>query len=150
MGVVSSPAMRFEHREDIAAASERVWAVLAELASWPEWTDSIDSLQLVTSGGLERDAQVRIKQPKVPVATWTVTSVEPGRAFTWVATGPGVRTTATHTIDALVPAGSAITLTLHQGGIFGGLVGLLTAGLTKRYLAMEARGLKARAESMTG
>ena len=43
--------------------------------------------------------------------------------------------------------GARATAILVQGGPLGPVVGFLTRGLTKRYLAMEAAGLKARAEA---
>jgi ligand-binding SRPBCC domain-containing protein len=44
-------------------------------------------------------------------------------------------------------AGSRATLSLDLQGIFGGVFGRMTKGITERYLAFEASGLKARSEN---
>ncbi|WP_202513189.1 hypothetical protein [Streptomyces sp. SID3343] len=38
------------------------------------------------------------------------------------------------------------TLTLQQSGLLAPVVGMLAGGLTRRYLRMEAEGLKQRSE----
>ena len=90
-------------------------------------------------------SRVRIKQPRLPLTTWTVTELSPGESFTWIAAGPGIRTTASHRIHPAEP-GSVVTLMVDQNGIIGRLIGKFMAGLTNRYLAIEGHGLKAHAE----
>ena len=103
-------------------------------------------MELLDPGPLRVGSRARIRQPRLPVAEWTVTEIDPGRSFTWVARGPGVRTTGTHVVEPHGD-GARATAILVQGGPLGPVVGFLTRGLTKRYLAMEAAGLKARAEA---
>jgi hypothetical protein len=76
---------------------------------------------------------------------WEVTACYPGTSFTWVSRGPGARVTAHHFIEA-VATGSRATLSINFRGPVALLVGWLTAGRTKRYLEMEAQGLKRRSE----
>ncbi len=140
--------MKFEHRVDIDAPTEAVWSVMADLARWPSWNRSIDTLEVVTSGGLEPGAQVHIKQPKFPAATWTVTDVTSGRSFTWEATSPGVRTIASHVVADRPGGGCSVTLTLEQHGVGGILIGLVSARLTRRYLSLEATGLTSASEHL--
>jgi uncharacterized membrane protein len=138
--------MRFEDSVTIDAAAARVWAVYSDVERWPEWTASVTSVELLDPGPLRVGSRARIRQPRLPVAEWTVTDLDEGRSFTWVARGPGVRTTGTHLVE---PDGdrARATAVLEQGGPLGPVVGLLTRGLTRRYLAMEAAGLKARTEA---
>lgn len=133
----------------ISAPTARVWDVISDVERWPEWTASVTSVRRLDEGPLRVRSRARIQQPRLPPVTWTVTEVLPGESFTWVASAPGVRTTATHRVrpDA---SGSVVTLMLDQAGPVGALFGRLTAGLTRRYLAMEAAGLRARAEQLTG
>jgi uncharacterized protein YndB with AHSA1/START domain len=129
----------------VAASPERVWEVLADVENWPSWTQSMTSITLLDTGPLGVGSRVRIKQPRLPVTTWTVIELSPGESFTWIAAGPGIRTTASHRIHAAEP-GSVVTLMVDQNGIIGRLIGKFMAGLTNRYLAMEGHGLKAHAE----
>lgn len=139
--------MRFAEQIAVAAAPDRVWAVYADVTTWPQWTASITSVELLdgaTTLGL--GTRARIRQPKLPVAVWEVTAIEPGHSWTWVAKAPGVRTTATHTVAA-DGAGTRVDSELAQEGALGWLIARAYAGLTRRYLAMEAAGLKRRCES---
>ena len=137
--------MRFEDSSVIAAPAATVWAIYSDVERWPDWTASVTSVELLDAGPLRVGSRARVRQPRLPVAEWTVTEIDEGRSFTWVARGPGVRTTGTHLV---VPHGDGARATaiLDQGGPLGPVVGFLTRGLTRRYLAMEATGLKARAE----
>ena len=137
--------MRFEDSSVIAAPAATVWAIYSDVERWPDWTASVTSVELLDVGPLRVGSRVRVRQPRLPVAEWTVTEIDAGRWFTWVARGPGIRTTGTHLV---VPHGDGARATaiLDQGGPLGPVVGFLTRGLTRRYLAMEATGLKARAE----
>ena len=68
-----------------------------------------------------------------------------GAPFSWTATAPGVHTVGEHYAVA-VAAGTSVRLALTQSGPAGVLVGLLTRGLTRRYIALEAAGLARRCE----
>jgi hypothetical protein len=136
--------MRFEDSIEIAASPARVWEVYADVERWHEWTDSISSVELL-DGPLRVGARARVRQPRLPVAVWTVPEDDEGRVFVWTAGGPGLRTTGTHLVEP-ISDGARATARLDQEGPLGGLMGRLTRGLTERYLAMEAAGLKARSE----
>lgn len=132
---------------EIAAPPDRVWEVLVDVERWSEWTETVTSVRRLDEGPLRTGSRARISQPKVPQTEYVVTDLAPGRAFTWVATGPGVRTTARHEIEALPDGGSRVRLAVEQSGWLGSVTGRLYAGLTDRYLAAEAAGLKARCEA---
>ena len=139
--------MRFEQSIDVAAAAERVFDLYRDVDHWPDWTESVSSVERLDGvGPLEVGSRTKIRQPKLPVATWKVTELVPGRSFTWVATGPGVRTTAGHVVEPTGEASCRVTAWLEQAGALGGLMGRLTRGLTDRYIAMELNGLKTRCE----
>ncbi|HEY7718367.1 MAG TPA: SRPBCC family protein [Pedococcus sp.] len=137
--------MRTEHTVTVEAPREAVWAALVDVESWPQVTSSMTSVEKLDPGPLQIGSRARIRQPKLPVAVWTVTELTEPERFTWVATGPGVRTTAVHEV-----AGSGGTcrlrLELTQAGPLGSALGRLARGLVERYLALEADGLKRRAE----
>ena len=75
-----------------------------------------------------------------------MTELEPSRSFTWVATGPGVRTTARHVLEELDTGGTRVTLSVEQAGPVGVVMGRFYRRLTDRYLTAETEGLKARSE----
>ena len=68
---------------DVAAAPDRVWAVLVDVERWPEWTESVTSVRLLGTAPLAVGSRAEISQPRIPTGTYTVTAVEPGRSFTW-------------------------------------------------------------------
>jgi hypothetical protein len=131
----------------ITAPIQRVWDVFADVEQWPTWTASVTSVELVAGDHLALGAKARIKQPRFPRLTWTVTEIEPGRSWTWVTRSIGATTTASHELRAIDGETTHVTQTIDQRGPLGVLVGRLTRGLTRRYLAMEGAGLKERVEA---
>jgi carbon monoxide dehydrogenase subunit G len=131
---------------DIAAAPSRVWEVMSDTERWHEWTPSVTSIKQLDPGGFAVGSRLAIRQPRFPPALWTLTAIEPAKSFTWISVGPGVRVTARHSVEPIA-AGSRVTLALEYQGIIGGLLAALTKGITERYLAFEANGLKARSEN---
>src|SRR3712207_1798735 len=138
--------MRVDVTVHISAPPEVVWAVLADVGSWPAWTASVTSVRPLSPDPLRVGSRVRIKQPRLPAAVWTVSDLVEGEQFTWTATGPGVHTRASHRVVGTAE-GSRATLSIDQVGVLGKLVGRLYGGLTRRYVQLEAAGLKQRSES---
>jgi uncharacterized protein YndB with AHSA1/START domain len=139
-------AVELEYSIAIDATPERVWEVMADVERWPEWTASMSEVRLVEGDRLAVGARARVRQPKLPPATLEVTAFEPLRGFTWVANSPGVTFVGTH---ALAPADRGVTVTLGVSfrGALAGIVGLFTSRMTRRYVQLEAEGLKRRSES---
>ena len=138
-----------ERREttiDIDAAPDVVWATLTDVERWSEWTETVTRVERLDDGPLRIGSRATIEQPKIPAAEYVVTELDPGRSFTWVATGPGVTTTARHDVEAAPDGGSRLTLSVEQAGWLGSVMARFYRGLTDRYLANEAAGLKARCE----
>jgi len=129
----------------VAATPERVWEVLVDVESWPTWTASVGSARLLDGGPLAEGSRVQLRQPRLPKAVWVVTELVEGRSFTWSARGPGVVSSAEHRVEASAE-GSLVTLTFSQAGVLGRPAGLLAGGMVRRYVQMEAAGLKRRCE----
>jgi uncharacterized membrane protein len=140
--------MRFEASIEVEAPAERVFEVYSDVEHWPDWTASVTSVERLDDRPFGIGSRARVRQPRLPVAVWEVTELEPGRSFAWVARGPGVLSTGRHVVE---PAGDGgrcrVTAALEQGGLLGPLLGLLTKRITERYLDMEVRGLKAHCEA---
>jgi uncharacterized membrane protein len=130
----------------IAAPARVVFDVLADVARWPEWSETMTRIQRLDQGPLVVGSRARVKQPRLRETVWTVTELEDGRGFSWVSRAPGVTTTGRHVV---VPSGESavVTLSIEHTGPLSGPVGLLTKGLTRRYLAMEGAGLKQLCEA---
>ena len=134
---------------DIAASPERVWPIMSDVERWHEWTASISGIRRLDGRPFGLGSRVLILQPRLPPNKSTVTGFEPPSGFTWVSRSPGVVATARHLIEPTA-IGSRVTLSVHFGGLLGWFVARLVGGLTERYIAMEAEGLKRRAETETG
>ena len=130
---------------DIAASPEIVWQVMRDAERWHEWTESVTSIRVLGNQPLAVGTRAIIRQPRFPPAVWKVTELEPGRGFTWKSGMPGSWVSAMHTIEPL-GSGSRVTLRLRYEGLIGRLLARFTNGITNRYLAMEAAGLKKRSE----
>jgi uncharacterized protein YndB with AHSA1/START domain len=139
--------MNYQTSIAIDAPPEQVWTVLTDVERWPEWTASMTSVSLIGGAGLAVGSKARIKQPKMPTLVWEVTELEPGQAFTWKAVSAGVTTLAVHRLTTDHQGGVTVSLGVEQRGLLAGLVGLLTGGMTRRYVQMEAEGLKRRCEA---
>ncbi|BBX66078.1 hypothetical protein MSAS_52520 [Mycobacterium saskatchewanense] len=134
---------------EIDAPATLVWEVFTDVERWPQWTASVTSLAAVDGPGLAVGKRFAIKQPRMPKLVWTVTAIDPGTSWTWEVRSPGASTSARHQVISQPGGRTLVTQRLDQGGPVGGLVGRLTSAMTKRYLAMEARGLKARSEQLS-
>jgi hypothetical protein len=137
--------MRQSTSIEIAAPPARVWEVMSELR-WQEWTPTVKSIKRLDARPFGVGSRALISQPGFPPALWKVTVFEPGRGFTWVSTAPGLRVIANHWVEP-TPIGSRATLSIEFEGLFGPWFGRLTARTNEKYLAHEARGLKARSEN---
>lgn len=139
--------MRFEHSIDIDAGQQRVWDVLSDLEAWPRRIETVDVVELVTPAPIRTGSRVRLKQPKLPEGIWEVTVWDAPSFFEYRQQTSGVSTVAGHRVEALGQSRSRLTLTLEMGGLLVPVVGLFYRGLTNRYMAMEAQGMKRAAES---
>lgn len=131
---------------DIKAPPEVVWKLLADPTQWSRWTPSITEARIMDDAAeLKLGQRVRIVQPGLRPAVWTVTAYREGVTYTWESVSGGVRTFAAHTV---VPrsSGSRLLLELRQEGLLAPLVGLLAGARVRRYVALEANGLRTEAE----
>jgi uncharacterized protein YndB with AHSA1/START domain len=139
--------MEFEVTAEVDAPNDRVWATLTEVETWPEWTASVTRVEAPGDGWLAPGGAVRIRQPGMGTLRWEVIGLEPGRAFTWRHQSPGVTTEASHLITPTPDGRSAVTLGIRQWGPLAPLVGLVSGRRVRRYLHVEADGLKRRCEA---
>lgn len=139
--------MKYTESIEIHAAPERVWEVMTDVERWPEWTASVRSVVRLDDGPLRVGSRARIHQPKFPPVIWEVTQVDRGHSFTWEASSVGLHTSGGHSVRRARDGGSLVELSIVQNGVAGPLAKLLFARITRRYLKLEAEGLRARAEA---
>lgn len=139
--------MRFESSIDIAAPAEHVFSIYSDVERWPEWLQTVTSVERLDEGPLRVGSRTRIRQPRLPVAVWEVDEIVPDRSFIWVAHGPGIVTTGSHVVTPLDGDKAKATASLEQAGVLGSLMGRLTKRLTDEYLETEVRSLKSRCEA---
>jgi uncharacterized protein YndB with AHSA1/START domain len=131
---------------EIAAPAATVWETFTDVERWPDWTASVERLVALDGPSLEVGQRFEIKQPRFPKLVWEVTEVVPGTSWTWRQRSFGGTTLATHEVTALDGGRTLVRQRIDQRGPVGIAVGLLTRRLTRRYLTLEADGLKARSE----
>ncbi|MBW0014339.1 SRPBCC family protein [Mycobacterium sp.] len=133
---------------EIYAPPQLVWDVFSDVEHWPDWTASVTSLVGLDGPTLAVGRRFAIKQPGLQKLVWQVTELRPGSSWTWVQRSPGVRVSASHHVTPQ-DGRTQVRQQLDQGGALGALVGRLMVKKTKRFLEMEAQGLKARSEQLS-
>ena len=132
----------------IDAPDDVVWTVFADVERWPQWTASVTHLTGLDGPDLAVGNRFEIKQPRLPRLIWEVTELSPGRTWTWVQRSPGGITIARHDVTAESSDRTRVDQRLEQRGPVGAVIGLLMRSTTRRYLDLEAAGLKARSEQL--
>lgn len=134
--------MSYARSITINAPIEVVWAKVVDVERWPESTASIASVQRQDTGPFQRGSRALVRQPRLPATVWTVTEFDPPHGFTWCAYAPAIATVAEHAIVPRSEGGVTVVLSIRRTGLLAPLVDLLYARLTRRYVDMEAEGLK--------
>jgi uncharacterized membrane protein len=139
--------MHHEVSIEIAASPELIWSTLCDVERWPEWTASVSAVERLDAGEFGVGSRARVKQPGMPSLVWEVTEYAPGEVFNWTSTVPGVTTTGGHRLTPARDGRVPVTLSLDQQGFLAPVVSRLTGSRSRRYVQMEADGLKRRSES---
>jgi uncharacterized membrane protein len=132
---------------EIEAPAAVVWEVFTDVERWPEWTASVERLVALDGPGIAVGKRFEIEQPRMPKLVWEVTEVDSGRSWTWRQRSPGGTTFAVHELEAQGDGRTLVRQRIDQRGPVGVLVGVLMRRLTRRYLELEAQGLKGRCEA---
>jgi hypothetical protein len=138
--------MDYEQSTNVASGLDPAWAALSEVTAYPRWTASMSAVDPLDGPALQVGNRFRVRQPGLPPTVWRVSDVRQRESFEWAADAPGVHTVAYHRLSRNADGTTRITVGLRQTGVLSRLVALLTAGKTRRFLQMEAAGLKAAAE----
>lgn len=139
--------MNYDETITTTADLEHSWAVVENVTALPRWTASMSTVEPLDGPALKLGHRFRVRQPGLPPTVWRVCDVRPGAAFSWDSHVPGVHTVAYHRVDLEPDGATRIRIGIRQTGALAWLVALFTAARTRRYLRMEAAGLKAAAEA---
>jgi polyketide cyclase/dehydrase/lipid transport protein len=139
--------MHFSERVTTAATRHDAWSAVTAVTTWPQWTASMRDVRPLGPAGIAVGNRYQVTQPGLPRIVWEVTEVRDGESWVWASRSPGVRTVAYHRVAATPDGGTEIAIGIDHGGPLGWLVGVLTAAKTRRFLALEAAGLKAASEA---
>jgi hypothetical protein len=137
--------VEFRETLTVSAAVADVAQVLHAVERWPSWNPSVSRVARHGSGPVAVGDSVTVKQPRLPAATWTITALDRS-GFTWTSSSLGVRSTGGHRAQEAGDGRTTVMLTLTLSGPLAGMTAMLYSGLIRRYVRMEADGLRREAE----
>ena len=129
----------------INAEPKVIYTILTRLENWNQWTKSITSISLLNTEEIEVGTRIKVIQPKLSPATWTITEIKENSSLVWEKKSVGLKMTAKHSIinDS---HNVLVELSVIYEGFFARLAYKLTSSLTDRYMTMELNGLKTESE----
>ncbi|KQZ68831.1 SRPBCC family protein [Nocardioides sp. Root151] len=131
----------------IAAPPERVWELTEDVEGWPALTPTMTSVGLTSDGPLGPGSTARVKQPRLPSATWTVTDLDPPRRFAWQTRCNGVLMTGSHEIEP-TGGGCRNRLSLELEGPGAGALATVARPVLHKAIATENDGFRRAAEGL--
>lgn len=137
--------MEIQHSIEITAPIQQVWELTADVGSWPDFTPTMTSVELLDDAPLAVGSTARVKQPGQPAKVWTVTEHEPPNRFAWETRSLGTKMTATHTLEGDDQA-MTNTLTITLAGPLASVLGRAIRRPTIKALTQENQGFKTAAE----
>jgi hypothetical protein len=140
--------VEFRETLTVSAAVADVAQVLHAVERWPSWNPSVSRVARHGSGPVAVGDSVTVKQPRLPAASWTITALDRS-GFTWKSSSLGVRSTGDHWAQEAGDGHTAVTLTLTLSGPLARMIAMLYSGLIRRYVRMEADGLRREVEGRT-
>lgn len=122
-----------------------IFKVLMDFGQWNQWTASITGMSILNNDRPGTGARIKVLQPKLPPAIWTITESLPDRSLTWEKRSFGLFMRSEHLI---ITDNNKVTVTIRMTykGPLAGLFYMLTRSLTDRYMTMEINGLKRECE----
>lgn len=133
-------------RLEIAAPVEAVWAHTVNVASWPQLTPTITSVELLDDGPLVVGSRARIVQPHQRPRIWTVTTLDAPTRFEWKTRVGPVEMVGGHRIEA-TPTGCVNSLSVELSGPGSALLRAVLGRALQRTIATENQGFRRAAET---
>ncbi|GAA4206179.1 SRPBCC family protein [Actinocatenispora rupis] len=134
--------MQVETQIGIAAPAERIWRVWTDVEHWSDWTPSVTWVRRLDTGEFGVGSRAAVKQPSMRPMVWEVTESTPGESFVWTARTAGTTLVAGHRLSPGPDGTTTATLSMNHTGLLAPALGVLVGGRIKRYLALEADGIR--------
>ena len=139
--------MHQHHEVRITACPDYVWAILTDVAHWPEWAPDLREVIAYDGGPLVVGGRVRVRARHLPVREWRVRDVRAHKGFTWEERGIGSAASLDVRLTPAPPGGTTVELTLHRSGWVGSVVDRMTGATAEAHLEELAEGLRRRCEA---
>jgi uncharacterized protein YndB with AHSA1/START domain len=137
----------FTAEASTSASPTQTWRALIDITDWPRWTQSYRSIERLGDGPLAVGSKARVRQPGLAPAVYDVVEIDEGTTFTWTSKAAGVRTVARHRLVPTEDGGTRIELAAELSGWAARAVTALLGRRIRRYVGLEANGIKAAAEA---
>ncbi|THV42176.1 SRPBCC family protein [Glycomyces buryatensis] len=137
--------MRYEHSLLISAPASVVWDLTVDIERWPDFTPTMQHIELLDPAPLGVGGRARIKQPMQPKAIWTVTEFEPGSRLVWETRHRGLTLAGAHLVEDVDGDTCRNTLSVEATGRAAGPFTLLFGATLRRFIARENEGFRAAA-----
>ncbi|GLZ50552.1 SRPBCC family protein [Actinomycetospora sp. NBRC 106378] len=135
----------------IGACPDYVWAVLTDVARWPDLSPALRAVEPFDGGPLVVGGGVRVRQRHLPDRDWRVTELRPHRGFTWHGTGLGSASSFRVRLGRSAQGrGTDLVADLDRSGWVGSTLGAVTASRTAAHLDDLLDGLRRRCEAGQG
>jgi hypothetical protein len=134
------------HEVAISACPDYVWAVLTDVARWPEWAPTLREVVAYDGGPHVVGGGIRVCARNLPAREWQVVEIRPHRGFTWREVGIGSTARLGVAITA-EPPGTRVAFTQECSGWIGTVVGRMTGATRTTHVEELADALRRRCEA---
>lgn len=126
----------FETSTEINAATERIWALFADVAGWPEWNAGIETIAI--HDPFENRTRFVMEPPEMEALTSILIDVRPGQSFTGLTEVGDITVCVFHGIEALADGTSRVRYRAQVEGPDAAQVGtMVRAGFDEVLVALK-------------
>ena len=137
--------MKITRSITVDASPDTVWGITIDVERWPEWSPNIERVKRLDAGRFDVGSKALIKQLGLPEATWQVSSMTSGKAFTWDTRVRGITMIGSHLVEP-VAGGTRSILGLELKGFVAWTLWPLLRRSIGSALDTENKGLKSACE----
>lgn len=122
----------------VDVGTDDMWQLLSDLQRWDRMLPTVQRVSRLGVGGpVGEGARFEVHQPGLPKAVYEITEWNPGHGFSWEASSPGVRTTASHEVRARAN-GTQLVLGIAWTGPLARVARVVLESKVRRMVEQEA------------